>query len=80
MSRSKYSHTSLLKDVSRDENGKVTSISPPYGSADISVTGDVIAMRIWDKKQKPKQPTKAVEVPAAAVAVAKPKGKPQPKR
>ncbi len=58
-----YSHTSLMKDVTRDENNKVIDVSAPYGSADIANNGEVLGVRYWDKKKKAKTQT-VVAVPA----------------
>lgn len=57
-SPSDYSHTSILKDVTKDEHGKTVNISAPYGSADIARNGDVISVRYWDKEKEKKKAKK----------------------
>ena len=54
-----YSHTALLRDPVKDENGKTVSLSAPYGSADLANDGSILAIRHWDKdKPKSKAPKK----------------------
>ena len=55
-----YSHTALLRDVERDEDGKIINKSAPYGSVDLSNDGQVIAVRHWNKDKKKESTPNAV--------------------